>query len=592
MIASALLESLRQGYSVTDLRRDILAGITVGIIALPLSMGLGIASGVAPENGLYTAIIAGILIALTGGSRFNISGPTAAFVVILLPITAKYGLGGLAIATFMAGVILVVMGLCRLGRLIAYIPYPVTIGFTSGIAVVIASLQLKDFFGIPLAQSPEHFFERIALLASALPSLNIWDALTALTTLGVFLGWRQLKTTIPPHLPALITGITFSLLVMFLNDNAVVATLGSQFSWQVGEASGNGIPPFLPQFIWPWQQPGANGLPIGLSFELIRDLGSSAFVIAMLGALESLLCAVVGDGMTRTRHNPNSELIGQGIGNLVVPFFGGIPATAAIARTATNIRSGGTSPIAAITHALFVLLSILLLAPVLACIPMASLAALLVMVAWNMGEFHHFVRITKVAPRTDVAVLFTCFGLTVIFDMVIAVSVGLLLAGLLVIRRMSEMTQLQVPETSSQVAGVSLTSAQSIPADVALYQVNGPLFFGAAQKALETLRTVDKSIRVVILDMSPVSMIDMTAIVALESILTDVAVNHTHVVLSGLLPRLQAKLVKAGITESEHMSFSASIEQSLNLDTVRAPIVAPVEASHGSATLKVQVRIQ
>ena len=505
MIASALFESLRQGYSNIDLRRDILAGITVGIIALPLSMGLGIASGVAPENGLYTAIIAGILIALTGGSRFNISGPTAAFVVILLPITTKYGLGGLAIATFMAGAILVVMGLCRLGRLIEYIPYPVTIGFTSGIAVVIASLQLKDFFGIPLTESPEFFFERITLLATSLPALNIWDAITALITLGVFLGWRQLKTTIPPHLPALIAGVTFSMLVMALNDNAFVATLGSQFTWQIGEASGHGIPPYLPQFVWPWQQPGADGLPIGLSFTLIRDLASSAFVIAMLGALESLLCAVVGDGMTRTRHDPNGELIGQGIGNLVAPFFGGIPATAAIARTATNIRSGGHSPIAAITHALFVLLSILLLAPVLAYIPMASLAALLVMVAWNMGEFHHFARITKVAPKADVAVLFTCFGLTVIFDMVIAVSVGMLLAGLLVIKRMTELTQLSEHSTDT------LPPETTLPEGVELYQVNGPLFFGAAQKALETLRKVDKSMQVIILDMSPVNMIDMTA---------------------------------------------------------------------------------
>ncbi|CAM3685027.1 C4-dicarboxylic acid transporter DauA [Parendozoicomonas haliclonae] len=559
MIASALTETFRQGYSVADLRRDILAGITVGIVALPLSMGLAIASGVAPEYGLYTAIVAGILIALTGGSRVNISGPTAAFVVILLPITTKYGLGGLAVATLMAGVILIIMGLCRLGKLVEYVPYPVTIGFTSGIAVVIATLQIKDFFGLTVTEMPEHFIDRIGALASAMPSLNHWDTLAGAATLGVFLVWRQLKTSIPPHLPALITGAAVAFLVKQFADGAAVATIGSQFTWHADGVSGTGIPPFAPQLILPWNLPGADGQPIGLSFSLVQELMTSAFAIAMLGALESLLCAVVADGMTRTRHNPNGELIGQGLGNLVAPFFGGIPATAAIARTATSIRSGANSPIASLTHGLFVLAAILLLAPWLAHIPMASLAALLLMVAWNMSEAHHFVRITKVAPREDVAVLLTCFGLTVIFDMVVAVTVGMLLAGLLLIKRISAMAQI------NPHSGAGLATDTALPEGVEVYEINGPLFFGAAQKALSTLQAMDESIRAIVLDMSRVNMLDMTAIVAMENILLDMQKNNTLMVLNGLQPRLLLKLRKAGIRKGEHIAFGRDMSESLQL---------------------------
>ena len=559
MISTALTETLRQGYSLADLRRDILAGITVGIVALPLSMGLAIASGVAPEYGLYTAIVAGILIALTGGSRVNISGPTAAFVVILLPITSKYGLGGLAIATLMAGIILIAMGLCRLGRLIEYVPYPVTIGFTSGIAVVIASLQLKDFFGLPLTEIPEHFFERMVAIVSALPTLSIWDTLVAAATFSVFLGWRQLKSSVPPHLPALIVGAGLAWLIMQFADGATVMTIGSKFTWHTEGVSGTGIPPFAPQLIMPWNLPDASGQPIGLSFNLVRELMASAFAIAMLGALESLLCAVVADGMTRTRHNPNGELIGQGIGNIVAPFFGGIPATAAIARTATSIRSGACSPIAAIIHGLFVLSAILLLSPLLAHIPMASLAALLLMVAWNMSEVQHFVRIVKIAPREDVAVLLTCFGLTVIFDMVVAVSAGMLLAGLLLIKRISAMAQLN-PGTSA-----GLSSDESVPDGIEVYEINGPLFFGAAQKALSVLQQIDGSIRVIVLDMSRVNILDMTAIVAMENILMDMEKNNTRMVLNGLLPRLLLKLRKAGIRKSDHIAFGRNMAESLQL---------------------------
>ena len=544
MIASALREALREGYDLAHLKKDVLAGITVGIVALPLSMGLAIASGVAPEYGLYTAIIAGLLIAVTGGSRVNISGPTAAFVVILLPITSRYGLGGLAIATVMAGMILVTMGLCRLGRLVEYVPYPVTIGFTSGIAVVIASLQLKGFFGIH-AELPEHFFGRISELVSALPGLNPWDTLTACITLGVFLSWKTLKSSIPPHLPALLAGIGTSWLVSHNVEGSVIATIGSQFSWSVDGLSGHGIPPIAPRFVLPWNLPGADGQPIGLSHQLIQDLISSSFAIAMLGALESLLCAVVADGMARTRHDSNSELIAQGLGNIVAPFFGGIPATAAIARTATSVRSGARSPVASFVHGLFVLMAVLMLSPLLSHIPMASLAALLIMVAWNMSEAHHFVRILKIAPRQDKAVLLTCFLLTVVFDMVVAVSAGMLLASLLLLKRISDLA------CAHEVATNQHPPLLTLPESVAFYDVNGSLFFGAAQKALGTLRNLDDQTKVTILDMSNVNMMDMTGIIAMENMLEDLQKQNTGLVIHGLLPRLVKKLNKAGIEAVE-----------------------------------------
>ncbi|OQX33958.1 MAG: C4-dicarboxylic acid transporter DauA [Oceanospirillales bacterium LUC14_002_19_P2] len=438
MFATAIKQSLQEGYRARDLRKDCVVGITVGIVAVPLSMALAIASGAAPENDLYTAIIAGFLIALFGGSRFNITGPTAAFVVILLPITQQYGLGGLMVATIMAGLILLAMGLLKLGKLIEFVPYPVTVGFTAGIGVVIATLQLKDFFGLTIHEMPELYLAKVQAMVLALPSLNIWDTLTASVTLATFLVWRKFSRRLPPHLPALIVGSLCAWIITQLVNNPDIATIGSRFSWSIEGMSGQGIPPLLPHFALPWNLPGPDGQPLGLSYRLIKDLMTAAFAIAMLGAIESLLCAVVADGMTRTRHNPNSELIGQGIGNIVAPFFGGIPATAAIARTATSIRSGSVSPVAAMIHALFVLLSVLLLAPVLSIVPMASLAALLMMVAWNMSEAPHFIRVVRVAPRQDVAVLLTCFALTVAFDMVIAVTVGMLLAGLLLITQVTQ----------------------------------------------------------------------------------------------------------------------------------------------------------
>ena len=558
MISTALRNTLQQGYNLSRLHKDGLAGITVGIVAIPLSMGLAIASGVAPEYGLYTAIVAGLLISLTGGSHVNISGPTAAFVVILLPITEKYGAGGLAIATLMAGLILVIMGLCRLGKLISYVPYPITIGFTTGIAVVIASLQLKNFFGLHHVHLPENFFARMGVIITSLPDLNIWDTLTAVVTLGTFLGWKQLKTTVPPHLPALIAGAGTSWLATHFADHAAIATIGSQFSWHVNGLSGSGIPPVAPQFILPWNLPDASGQPIGINFDLVHELMTSAIAIALLGALESLLCAVVADGMARTRHHSNGELIGQGLGNIVAPFFGGIPATAAIARTATSVRSGATSPIASFIHGLFVLAALLLLAPLLSDIPMASLAALLLMVAWNMSEAHHFVRILRIAPKEDIAVLLTCFSLTVVFDMVVAVIVGMLLAGLLLIKRISAMSTVKLSARSEpEEEGIDL------PDTIKVYDINGPLFFGAAQKALSVLQKNHGHTQVIILNMANVHMLDMTALVSVENILLDLQKSNIGLVLNEVQPRLLLKMRKAGIRKQKNnIAFGRNMKES------------------------------
>lgn len=538
---SAARETFTQHLTGASLRQNALAGLTVGIIALPLSMALAIAVGVPPQHGLYTAIVAGIVIALSGGSRVNISGPTAAFVVILLPITQKYGLGGLLVSGLLSGFILLAMGFARLGTLIQLVPYPVTIGFTAGIAVVIATFQIKDFFGLEIGALAEHYLENATTLFSALPSLRWQELAIGALTLATLIAWRRLKTKIPAHLAALTLGTLAAWLATQLLDGFSVATIGSRFHYELAGVTGDGIPPVLPVFVWPWDMPGPNGQPIGLSFELIKALLGSAFAIAMLGALESLLCATVADGMTGGKHDPNDELIGQGLGNIAAPFFGGIPATAAIARTAANIRAGGSTPVSSIVHALFILLSILALTPLLAHIPMSSMAALLLMVAWNMSEAGHFARIVRAAPRSDVVTLLVCFGLTVLFNMEVAVAVGMGLAAVLFIRRTIELTGARVVERHEH------PHTQSLPDDVVLYDINGPLFFGAAQKALSDLTALRPDIRAVILDMSDVTMLDMTAMVAIESIVQRLRKKGVLLVLSKLHPRMILKLRRIGV---------------------------------------------
>ncbi|MDV3442982.1 C4-dicarboxylic acid transporter DauA [Pseudomonas otitidis] len=551
---AALRQTLRAGYSWKRLRGDLGAGVTVGIIAIPLAMALAIAVGVAPQHGLYTVLVAAPLIALTGGSRFNISGPTAAFVVILLPITQQYGLGGLLLCTLMAGLILLAMGLGRLGRLIQFIPYPVILGFTAGIGIVIATLQVKDLFGLSLPHTPQHYLEQVELLALALPGAHLGDTLVAMVCLAVLLVWPRFVPKVPGHLVALAVGALLGLLLEALG--LPVATLGERFSYTLDGVSHPGIPPFLPDFAWPWNLPGADGQPLRLSFELIRQLLAPAFAIAMLGAIESLLCAVVADGMAGTRHDPNAELVGQGLGNLVAPLFGGITATAAIARTAANVRAGAFSPLAAIIHAGVVLTAMLLLAPLFSYLPMAALAALLVMVAWNMSEARHVLHTLRIAPRNDVVVLLVCLVLTVLFDMVLAVGVGLLLAAGLFIKRMSELTDTQpMPGHAQRALG-------ELPASVVPYVISGPLFFGAADKALSVLRMLNPQVRVVVVEISAVPLLDMTALAALESLLEDYRRQGIGLVLVGTTPRVHLKLRRAGIRREEgRLAYVQTLEQ-------------------------------
>jgi len=537
---AALRDTIKHDLTFPSIRSNLVAGITVGIIALPLSMALAIASGVPPQHGLYTAIVAGIVIAAAGGSSVNVSGPTAAFVVVLLPIVQQFGLGGLLISGFMAGVILVLLGLARFGRLIEVVPYPVVIGFTAGIGVVIATLQIKDFFGLDIVTLDGHFTDKIVQIAMALPSLKIEEVLVGGVTLAVLLVWPRLRLRIPGHLVAILAGVLVAWLLNALNETPVVATISSRFDYVLDGATRHGIPPMLPDAAWLSALPDASGQPIGLSFELVRQLLPAALTIAALGAIESLLCAVVADGMSGKRHNPNDELIGQGIGNMVAPFFGGIPATAAIARTAANVRAGGTSPLAAMIHGVFILIAIVFLAPLLGYIPMSAMAALLLVVAWNMSEAKHFVRTARIAPRDDKLVLFACFGLTILFDMTIAVGVGLALAGMLFIRRTSDLTQTRPVRPAHD-------NLEGVPDSIAIYDINGPLFFGSAHKALHSLTEVTPQVRVVILDMSEVSLIDMSALVAMESIVANLNKRGVGLVINNLQPRMLLKLRRAGI---------------------------------------------
>ena len=553
---SALRSTVTAKPSAASIQSDVLAGLTVGIVALPLSMAFAIASGVAPQHGLYTAIVAGIVSSLAGGSTINISGPTAAFVVVLLPIVRQFGPGGLLLSGLMAGILLIGMGMARLGSLIEVVPYPVTLGFTSGIAVIIATFQIKDFFGLTVAPVDGHYLEQVGAIVQAAPTFRLIDFLIGLLTLATLLIWRRFRSRVPSHLAAVIFGSVIAWACSRVSPELTAATIGSRFHFELQGVVGNGIPPFAPSFDWPWNLPGADGNPVGLSWNMIQTLFPSAIAIAVLGAITSLLCSVIADGMSAGhKHDSNDELIGQGIGNIIAPFFGGIPATAAIARTATNIKAGGRTPLSAIVHSVFVLLSILLIAPLLSRIPMASMAALLFMVAWNMSETKHFIRTVKVAPRSDVAVLLICFLLTVLFDMAIAVGVGMSLASVLFIQSSISLT------TATKVEGRAHEHGE-LPAAISIYDINGPLFFGSAQKAMKNITAVNPEVRVVVLDMSKVNMIDMSAIMAMESISKNLEKSGVGLVINNLQPRMLLKLRRAGLRkQAGKVEFSRTLQE-------------------------------
>ena len=535
------------------MKNNILAGLTVGIIALPLSMALAIATGVPPQLGLYTAIIAGIFAAIFGSSKVNISGPTAAFIVILIPIVQEFGITGLLLCGLLSGLILILIGVLKLGTLIELIPYPVTVGFTSGIAVVIATFQIKDFFGLTIENFNGHYLDKIYLIFTSFDTFKHTELTVGLFTLFLLILWQKTKSRIPAALVAL-TFIT--VIVAFLNfyfPHLNITTIASTFHYNINGLEGNGIPPIPLQFSLPW----SFLKPEEITFDLLYKLLPHAIAIAILGALESLLCAVISDGMTGNKTNPNKELIGQGITNLIVPFFGGIPATAAIARTVVNIKSGGTSKLSSIVHSLFILVSIMFLSSYLSYLPMASLSALLLVVAWNMSEVKHFVNILKVAPKHDVYVLLTCFVLTVLLDMQIAVAVGIGLASILFIKRTIDLYSIELVNTK-------LSIHPNIPENIAIYDINGPMFFGAAQNAINTLFDTKEDINIIILNMQNVNMIDMTGIVALKSIVNNFEDKDKKLIFSGLNERILKKLEKANfnINKKNLTSFS-NIEEAI-----------------------------
>lgn len=572
LLAYGLRQRLSEGYTAKDFRADLLAGLVVGVVALPLSMALAIAVDVPPQHGLYTAIIAGVLCALLGGTRFQVTGPTAAFVVILVPIVHKYGLSGLLVAGAMAGLILVAMGLARLGRLMQYVPHPVTTGFTAGIALVIALLQLKDMLGVRLPRT-EGTFEYLEALWAARTTANLWDLGIAIATIVLLVVLPKIIKRVPAPLIAL----TVVSLAVVLLDSLVpgfqATTIGSKFSFTLDGEVVRGIPPLPPLPVVPWDLEGGSG---GLSLAMIRDLLPAAFAIAMLGAIESLMSAVVADGMAGTKHDPNSELIALGIANIVCPFFGGIAATGALARTATNIRAGARSPLAAAFHAVFILACTILLAPLVAYLPMAALAGLLVIVARNMSEARHFVRLTRVAPRSDVTVMLTCFFLTVVFDMVVAVTVGVVLAALLFMRRMAVLTRAQL----TTVAGSNV----HVPPGVRVYEIAGPLFFGAAKTAMETLHITGGKDHTLILAMQHVPTIDATGLVALESVLDSLYRSRIKVIFAGLTPELSAMLERAGIKrEPGRLAYAPDVETAISMAIVHAARITRVP-EHAPAT--------
>jgi SulP family sulfate permease len=563
-IAFALRRTFRRGYTLEALRADVLAGLVVGIVALPLSMALAIAVGAPPQHGLYTAIVAGLVIAPLGGSKFQVSGPTAAFVVVLAPIVTEHGLPGLLTAGFMAGCLLVALGAFRLGNLVRYVPYPVTTGFTAGIAVVIATLQVKDALGLQIAEMPAAWHEKVLALWAARGTASPAEASIAAVTILVLVVVAPRSRAFPA--PLLAIGVATALAALLRQHGAEVATIGSRFAPPGG---GPAIPATLPWPSAPWGD--------HLTFGLVRELLPSAIAIALLGAIESLLSAVVSDAATGTRHDPDAELVGQGIGNLVAPFFGGIAATGALARTATNIRAGARSPFAAMVHAVVVLVSMVLLAPLVAWIPMASLAGLLLMVAWNMSERHNFGGLLRVAPRSDVAVLLTCFTLTILFDMTIAVGVGFVLAAVLFLRRMSEITGARFVSELDHTAEDG--EPRVLPPGVALYEINGPLFFGAAQKAMDRLHGAPGSAhKVLVVHLGRVPVIDATGFAALENVCRQVVHGGTHVVLAGPLPsprevfdRADLPNVYRGVHVAE--TLDAALREAARLATRTAPPV-------------------
>ena len=521
-----------RSYDKKTFSSDLMAGIIVGIVALPLAIAFGIASGVSPEKGIITAIVAGFIISALGGSKVQIGGPTGAFIIIISGIISQYGIQGLTIATLMAGVFLILMGVLRLGTIIKYIPYPIVVGFTSGIAVTIFTTQIKDLTGMQMSSNPADFIEKWIAYFHNIGNIDLWSTAMGLLSILIITMMPKISKKIPGSLIAIIIVTIVAILLKEYCGVNSIETIGDRFSInaKIPEAQ-------MPQMTW----------------DTIKGLAGPAFTIAILGAIESLLSATVADGVTGDHHNSNTELIGQGIANLATPLFGGIPATGAIARTMTNINNGGRTPIAGIVHAVVLLLIFLFLMPLARYIPMACLAGVLVVVSYGMSGWRSFLAMLK-NPKSDITVLLLTFFLTIIFDLTIAIEVGLVCACLLFMRRMSETSdvsviynEIDISEDADMQAG-NLENL-TIPKDVEVYEINGPYFFGAGNRAEEMMQRFGNDPKVRIIRMRKVPFIDSTGLHNLENLCLMSKKENVQIVLSGVNPKVEAVLVKNGFVE-------------------------------------------
>jgi len=521
-----------RSYDKKTFSSDLMAGIIVGIVALPLAIAFGIASGVSPEKGIITAIVAGFIISALGGSKVQIGGPTGAFIIIISGIISQYGIQGLTIATLMAGVFLILMGVLRLGTIIKYIPYPIVVGFTSGIAVTIFTTQIKDLTGMQMSSNPADFIEKWIAYFHNIGNIDLWSTAMGLLSILIITMMPKISKKIPGSLIAIIIVTIVAILMKEYCGVNSIETIGDRFSINANIPEAQ-----MPQMTW----------------DTIKGLAGPAFTIAILGAIESLLSATVADGVTGDHHNSNTELIGQGIANLATPLFGGIPATGAIARTMTNINNGGRTPIAGIVHAVVLLLIFLFLMPLARYIPMACLAGVLVVVSYGMSGWRSFLAMLK-NPKSDITVLLLTFFLTIIFDLTIAIEVGLVCACLLFMRRMSETSdvsviynEIDISEDADMQAG-NLENL-TIPKDVEVYEINGPYFFGAGNRAEEMMQRFGNDPKVRIIRMRKVPFIDSTGLHNLENLCLMSKKENVQIVLSGVNPKVEAVLVKNGFVE-------------------------------------------
>lgn len=546
-----LFLSMKQ-YSSKQLAADVISGIIVAIIALPLSIALALASGVTPEQGLYTAIVAGFVISFLGGSKVQIAGPTAAFATIVAGIVLKNGMEGLAAATILAGILLILMGLLRLGSLIRFIPYTITTGFTTGIAVTIFIGQIKDFMGITFQKSPVETMEKLSEVVACIGTFNPMAVLVGVLSLAILIVWPRFFKRIPPSLVAVVAA---ALLVKGLNLK--VNTIGDLYT----------ISSSLPAFHMPH-----------ITFGLIQKVMPDALTIAVLAAIESLLSCVVADGMVGGKHNSNMELVAQGVGNAASALFGGIPATGAIARTAANIKNGGRTPVAGMVHAAVLLMVLIFLMPYAALIPMPAIAAILFMVAYNMSELREFADVVKTAPKSDTAVLLVTFFLTVVFDLVMAISVGLVLASLLFMKRMADVSDIygwKYEEDYREGEDKERIDLKPVPGHVMVFEVNGPMFFGAADKIAQI--PLDQKKNVLILRMRSVPAMDATALGSLKKLNARCRKAHVTMILSHVNEQPMSVMEKSGFDQEIGRdnicpSIDASLERAGSIDRIRESV--------------------